>query len=105
MITTGIFFQNFKLKKKNLKLKKEFKNLINENNYVIQSLDKDYKDHFKKKNLKKYKNHKDIRVLGMGGSSLGTQAIYSFLRHKIKKKFTFINNLSPKKKILKKKNI
>ena len=103
MITTGIFFQNFKYKKYNSKLKKEFKNLINENNYVIQSLDKDYKDHFKKKNLKKYKNYKDIRVLGMGGSSLGTQAIYSFLRHKIKKKFTFINNLSPKKKDYKKK--
>ena len=49
MITTGIFFQNFKYKKYNSKLKKEFKNLINENNYVIQSLDKDYKDHFKKK--------------------------------------------------------
>ena len=31
----------------------------------------------------------------MGGSSLGTQAIYSFLKHKIKKKIIFINNLSP----------
>ena len=29
----------------------------------------------------------------MGGSILGTQAIYDFLKHKIKKKFYFINNL------------
>ena len=29
----------------------------------------------------------------MGGSILGTKAIYSFLKHKIKKKFVFIDNL------------
>ena len=29
----------------------------------------------------------------MGGSTLGAQAIYDFLRYKIKKKFTFIDNL------------
>ena len=32
----------------------------------------------------------------MGGSTLGTEAIYQFLNHKIKKKFIFINNLNPK---------
>jgi len=31
----------------------------------------------------------------MGGSILGSEAIYQFLRHKIKKKFIFINNLKP----------
>ena len=29
----------------------------------------------------------------MGGSSLGAQAIYSFLKHKIKKRISFLNNL------------
>ena len=29
----------------------------------------------------------------MGGSTLGAQAIYAFLKHKIKKKFKFIDNL------------
>ena len=29
----------------------------------------------------------------MGGSILGTQAIYDFLKHKIKKNFLFIDNL------------
>ncbi len=40
----------------------------------------------------------------MGGSILGTKAIYEFLSEKIKKKFSFIDNLQPKKKINKKKN-
>ena len=29
----------------------------------------------------------------MGGSTLGTQTIYSFLKHKVHKNFTFIDNL------------
>ena len=34
----------------------------------------------------------------MGGSTLGAEAIYQFLNHKIKKNFIFINNLNPKLK-------
>ena len=34
----------------------------------------------------------------MGGSILGTQAIHDFLRHKIKKKFIFIDNLKSAQK-------
>ena len=34
----------------------------------------------------------------MGGSSLGTAAIYDFLKYKIKKKFYFIDNLQSKLK-------
>ena len=34
----------------------------------------------------------------MGGSILGAQAIYDFLNKKIKKKFTFYNNLQSKNK-------
>ena len=41
----------------------------------------------------------------MGGSILGTQAIHDFLKHKIKKNFTFIDNLQPKIKSRKKKNL
>ena len=36
----------------------------------------------------------------MGGSTLGTQTIYEFLNHKIKKKFLFIDNLQNKQKKL-----
>jgi glucose-6-phosphate isomerase len=39
----------------------------------------------------------------MGGSILGTESIYSFLKNKIKKKVIFINNLETKKKIRKNK--
>ena len=35
----------------------------------------------------------------MGGSILGTEAIYDFLRHKTKKNFCFINNLKPNFKL------
>ena len=99
MITTGIFLKNFKTKKKNLYIKKKFKDLINNNDQVIQSLSKNYEDFFKKKNLKKYQSFNDLRLIGMGGSSLGTQAIYSFLKHKVKKSFTFLNDLSSQPEI------
>ncbi len=94
MITSGIFFKNFKIKKNNSNIKKNLKNLINDNDFVLQSLSKNYKDGFNKQNLKIYKNFKNIRIIGMGGSSLGTKAIYHFLKHKIKKNFSFIDNLS-----------
>ena len=41
----------------------------------------------------------------MGGSTLGTQTIYSFLKSKIKKKFLFIDNLSVDQNKQYKKNI
>ena len=41
----------------------------------------------------------------MGGSTLGAQAIYDFLNFKIKKKFTFLDNLNSSKKKIEKKNI
>jgi len=103
MITTGIFFKNFKLKKNQSNIKKKLKSLIKYKDFVINSLGNNYKDNFKKKNLKIYNNYKNVRIIGMGGSSLGTQAIYNFLKHKIKKNFIFINNLSPVKKISKRK--
>ncbi len=98
MITSGIFFKNFKIKKKSLKIKKKLEKFIVENNSIAQSLKRNYQDFFKKKELKKYKNFKNIRVIGMGGSSLGTEAIYDFLKYKIKKNFFFINNLNPRLK-------
>ena len=98
MITSGIFFKNFILKRKSLEIKKKLKKFIKENDPIAQSLKKNYQDFFKKKELKKYKSFKNIRVIGMGGSSLGTEAIYDFLKYKIKKNFFFINNLNPRLK-------
>ena len=104
MLTSNISFKVFKEKGKNLNLNKKLFFLLRENNEVLKSLSKKYKDSFDSKQFKKYKKNFNFRVIGMGGSILGTKAIYEFLSEKIKKKFSFIDNLQPKKKINKKKN-
>ena len=58
-------------------------------NLFILSLSSNYKNSFNSKDLRKYKKFKFFRLIGMGGSSLGAKAIYSFLKFKIKKKFEF----------------
>ncbi len=93
MHSKNILFNNFKLKTKTLHIKKLLSKLLNEDNQILHSLGKNYKDSFDKKNLSKYKKYLNIRIIGMGGSSLGTQAIYSFLKHRIKKKVFFFDNL------------
>ena len=92
MFLKEIDFKEFNLKK-NLFLKKKLNKILNKKNSVIESLSKNYKNSYDKKLLNKYKKSLNFRVIGMGGSILGTQAIYDFLRHKIKRKFEFINNL------------
>ena len=94
MLTSRISFKNFKLtKKKSPLVKKKLLALVKEKNEIIKSLTKDYKNNFNHKILKKFKNSLEYRVIGMGGSSLGVQAIYDFLNFKIKKKFVFVDYL------------
>ena len=97
MVTSGIKFLNFKKKIKSYKIRKNLFNLINENNSIIQSLSKKYKDNFDLNYIKKINKSKNYRLLGMGGSTLGSQAIHQFLNKKIKKNFEFIDNLQSKK--------
>ena len=101
MLTKNIDFKNFKIKKNTQKVKKELKKLLQENNEVIKSLRKTYKNSYNRKLVNKYNKDLKFRVIGMGGSTLGTQAIYDFLGKKIKKNFSFIDNL---KSITKTKN-
>ena len=103
MLTKNLFFENFENKKVNLKLKSYLKELISSKNEVINSLSRGYKYSYTKKSIKKLKGYKDIRIFGMGGSSLGTLAIYDFLKHKINKNFYFLTNLNQKIKFPKKK--
>ena len=94
MLTSGIFFKNFKTKKiKTSLVKKNFLKLIKEKNQVIQSLSNEYENSFDSKIIKKIKSSSDYRIIGMGGSSLGARAIYNFLKSKISKKFIFVDNL------------
>ena len=103
MLTKNLTFENFVNKKVNLKLKNYLKELISSKNEVINSLSRGYKYSYTKKSIKKLKGYKDIRIFGMGGSSLGTLAIYDFLKHKINKNFYFLTNLNQKIKFPKKK--
>ena len=52
-----------------------------------------YKFNFLKKDLNKFKRFKKIVIIGMGGSILGSEAIYYLFKKKIKKKFYFLNDL------------
>ena len=72
------------------------------NHELIQSFSKNYKYNFSQSQIKKYKKFNNYNLIGMGGSSLGAKAIYNFLSPKIKKKFTFIDNLSSKNNYKKK---
>ena len=103
MLTSGINFFNFKKKVKNKNIKKHLIDLINKNSPIIQSLSKNYKDKFDKSFLNKIKEKKNYRLLGMGGSTLGSQAIYQFFGNTVKNNFEFIDNLQSKKNFNKKK--
>jgi len=96
MLTKNINFKNFTYKKKN-----NIKNIFNEikKNYflgkekLLLSLSDQYKYSFDLKSLSRIKKFSTYRVIGMGGSILGAEAIYNFLKFKIKKKFIFLNNI------------
>ena len=102
MITSKINFKNFRIKKKFGLINKKLIKILETNNNVIKSLKKDYKNSFNKNLINKFKNKLDLRIIGMGGSSLGFKAIYSFLSEKIKKKVIFYDNLETIEKIEKK---
>ena len=95
MLTDGINFKNFNVKAKPQLVKKKFELLIKQNNEVLKSLSKNYQNSFSKNFVSKYKKFSNFRIIGLGGSTLGSQAIYQFLFKKIKKKFVFIDNLDP----------
>ena len=106
MLTKNIKFKKFIIKSKNYNTKSIYKNMIR--NYrnghlkLLSCLSKNYKYSYDKKLIKKYKKYPNFRIIGMGGSILGAEAIYQFLKHKIKKNFFFLNNLEKKFNLLKK---
>ena len=105
MLTRKIDFKNFKIKKNTQKVKKKLKKLLQENNEIIKSLRKTYKNSYNRKLVNKYNKGLNYRVIGMGGSTLGAQTIYDFLGKKIKKNFLFVDNLQSITKTNNKKKI
>ena len=101
MLTKDIIFKNFsgiKNKKKIKTLSKFIRNKNLLNAYpVLKSLTKDYKYSYKKADIKNLQKSNSFNLIGMGGAILGTEAIYDFLKHKVKKNFSFFNNLQCKK--------
>ena len=93
MLTSGISFVNFNKKNKSLRLGRSLQSIINDKNEILNSLSNNYRDSYKKNFVNKFKVFSNYRVIGMGGSILGTRTIYEFLKHKIKKNFLFVDNL------------
>ena len=97
MLIKTIFFKNNLIKQiksksilntneKFLELKKDYKkNKIP----LLTSFEKNYKLSYSKQLVKILRKKKNIILVGMGGSILGTKALYSFLKQKIKKNFFF----------------
>ena len=105
MLSKNINFKNFKKIKKVKKVNKIFENLLKDQPSFFETLKPTYKYSYSKRALSKYKKFLNIRIIGMGGSVLGSEAIHDFLKKKIKKKLTFVNNLNNNDDYLQDKNI
>tara|TARA_B100000941_G_scaffold290761_1_gene274537 strand:- start:3591 stop:4805 length:1215 start_codon:yes stop_codon:yes gene_type:complete len=70
---------------------------VENSNSLFNILSKNYKFNFKISDIDKFKKFKSIAVVGMGGSILGSKAIYGFLKENIKKKIFFFDNLDIEK--------
>ena len=105
MLTQNISFSKYGIKKNYFKtkifVKKNLKKYSKDK--FFQSLSNKYIYSFSKKKILKYKKFNNFNIIGMGGSSLGIEAIYNFLSFKIKKKFYFYNNIDSNKFLEKKK--
>ena len=102
MLKKDNFFKNYfigssKYKKNLKKAKKNFNSFLIDlkNNKIplLDSYEKNYEFYFSPKTFRKFSKYKNIVIIGMGGSILGTKSIYSFLEKKIKKKVFFFDNL------------
>ena len=95
MLTKDIKLKSFNKTNSKDIIKKKLKLIINDKSQLIKSLSKEYKDKYNFKKIKNFFGKNNVRLIGMGGSILGSQAIYYFLEEKIKKKFFFIDNITP----------
>ena len=99
MLSKNIFLNNFFFKSKkyyqNLKKTQKIFNsfqldLKNFEIPLLKCYEKDYTFDFSSATVKKFSKYKNIVVIGMGGSILGTKSIYSFLKTKVKKEVFFL---------------
>ena len=105
ILSNNIIFRNFKEKRKIHSLNKILNEILQKKNEILKSMTLDYKYSFSSKLIKKFKKFSKMRIIGMGGSILGTKAIYSFLNSKIKKKVEFVDNLLPRRNLSSESNL
>ena len=96
-ISKDFYEKDAKIAKEYLKVIKNISFNIDFKKDTFHSLSNKFKFSFKIKDLQKFKRFKSIAIIGMGGSILGSEAIYNFLKKKIKKKFFFIDNIDEDK--------
>ena len=92
------YFINLRKYNENLKKTKKIFNsflvdLKNNQIPLLESYEKNYAFDFSTTIVKKFSKYKNIIVIGMGGSILGTKSIYTFFKKKIKKNVFFFDNL------------
>ena len=90
------YFNNnlyLKDKKKLNKIIKHTYDNLDEIKDTFHVLSKKFILDFNKANLNKFNKYQTVLVIGMGGSVIGSNAIYNFLKKKINKKFIFLDNL------------
>ena len=95
MLIKNNFFSNSKNFYKNIKKTKIFFELLrsdikNLEIPLLQSYEKNYTSDFTSTTVRKFSKYKNIVVIGMGGSILGTKTIYNFFKYKVKKNFFFL---------------
>ena len=76
---------------------------MEDDNHIIKSLKNDYKNSYDKKSILRLKKFDRIKLIGMGGSILGSRAIYDFLKPKFKN-ILFIDNFKKNKELKKRSN-
>jgi glucose-6-phosphate isomerase len=94
------YFNNSSYLKDKIRLTKTIKNIyinLDKKKDTFHVLSKNFIFDFDKTILKKFIKYKTVIVIGIGGSALGVRSIYSFLKHKIRKNFIFLDNLDESK--------
>ena len=117
MIEKNLIIKNFIQKshlstKVSKKFSSSYKKIIKQISYkttvpnqFFYLFNKDFNLNLEKDTLKKFKKYKTVVIIGMGGSILGSEAIYNLFYNKIKKKFYFLNDLNVNKILKLKKKI
>ncbi len=95
---------NKNLFKNYVKAINEIKKEINSSQKTLNILNNNFRLNFSTQELKNFKKFNSITIVGMGGSILGAEAIYFFLKSKIKKKVYFFNDINEEKFLNLKKN-